>query len=77
MAQFQAHPNPTKLKKHKKKFNFIKAVSSITKPIGKTLNKVVNTQLNVEKNLSKSLETNFLPILLLAGVLGGLYLIKK
>lgn len=77
MAHFNEHPNATKTRRHKRKFNFVKAVGSITKPIGKTFNKVVNTQLNVEKNLSHSLETNFLPLIILAAGLGGLYLIKK
>lgn len=72
-----SHPHTTKLKKHKRKFNFIKTVGKITKPLTKMANKVVNTQLNVEKNLSKSLETNFLPILIIGGGLVGLYLLKK
>ena len=72
-----SHPNGVKKSHHKRKFNFIKTVGSITKPISKSFNKIVNTQLNVEKNLSKSLETNFLPFIILAAGLGGLYLIKK
>jgi len=73
MAQ---HPNPNKTSKSKKRrFNFIKAVGMVTKPLSHTFNKIVNTQLSVEKGLAHTLSTNFLPILI-AGV-AGLYLLNK
>ena len=72
------HPNSKKNHSHhRKKYNFVRAVNKTVHSVGHTFNKVLNTQLNLEKNLGKSLQTNFLPILILAGGLGALYLIKK